>query len=1576
MIIFCIFAVLFTLTFVFKLHHSAVEANRQWGQFLNQDFWYQNPNAGNIIYSLFWDGTASNTPYTRIWTGACIPEYVTYLPNNYAWGTLGSNRVYVLQSGNYTLNQNIVLGNCSAVIGRGKVTISGSPYSISATQKQHIILDNIALSGIVGIWDRSNNISLHNLRAQDVNNASAVTITGTNAMNITNSQIYNNLVWFTVSNSNGITFNNIMSYNNQQQGLFSLYSQNIAINNSQFYNDSWWVSVRYTTWFVFHNTIVYNATNGIALINSSWAIINNSSFYNNVLGFSSSYPVNFFGNTYFFGNTNNTWSNNLSTGGIAPNGTNRNNASLLYDTETMDHDRTANPVSSTNVFFLPSPISNRAAYRWSISYTFLWDMRYLFGEHILKQQQPVAYIYNVLSPYGIQGTDYASDHYIAEANALFSTNETPLINQYFWSWSFYTQYRSWNGCSLWAFQIQVMNPGNYNASYPLQSHTLYILNEGEYRFGNAGDGFVFSGNCIGLIGSGNVRIDKSNLLSNALISANNKHSLIIENLKIDGLYYGNGNINWRSQIWASFAGASYNLTINQVQAYNHEQYGLFLGAGSHHSTIINTQLYNNLTAGIYFYLASHHNIINNSMTYNNSGHGIRFANGSHRNVMNNFQSFNNTIGIFGDLTTKENIINRAMIYNNSQYGILLKNSSGNIFNDIQVYNNTTGIKVESNSYNNSYNGDFQLFGNGVPLEWTNANDEYLNATNTPPFTVGTITLDADLMQCSYVTNPTFSGSTTSLLNSLSGCALTGKDYSVFNGLVSSINYIFGIDIYKQTLPYRYTTNNTLQAIPTQYDSGKYIAEIFAIRDTVLEGVSFSFGTGDIEPNTLYTTNTYTAGSINTPLSLSLQMNPLSSWYLIINWSYAGLTGTIIHGDTIQIAMISAGTFSAIVTWTLVADGSPIATLILQTKWPDITPSTGSFAFATIVWAPLNTYTWSMVTVQGIDIGVLATINTWWIAIYSWSNVVSSGSTGTVYAGNQVLAMILSASWYNSWVTALITIGNGTGNLSVRTLPDTSSPILSFGDPVSSGIVSSDTISVISSGNTSPVLYKFISNIGECNNSGTTLYNWAIIITGEQYNGKYFCAYAELSGVAMPLVSQYTVRIDATTPTIPILLYPENSTEIFYVVLEWSGSYDSGAGISGYEYIIAEDYNFIDIVATWFVSTIGTGFSPLNFVETTGDFYRKIRAIDKLWLSSIRSSQWYFIAIDDENFSLDERVFAAVDTEYTSNEITIAGLRTYGIALATTDTWIIYKNNVNRWQSTYVQNGDKIAIKLTSSHDRDESIVSTLTIANRTTEYIVTTAPDKNSCTLDNKDKWKIQIIYDTLIAQYVSGDQNKYDEFLYTMRSMLQDKIDLTNDCNLQYLYDLLDSKIKHSNGTGIDTSLYIAPNCKNYRVSYDTGKVAYTSPDFKVATYFSNRNALGRYIDSRNPGNCHVSTTINGTWYFNNTDSTKHIAPNGKVYTIQHETQWYTSAELSVKKYFNTLTLLRKYLDERNPPFPIWSHVVDSTFAPINHTAPNGKTYTIYKTNRWYMSYKLMSIRYYTTLDAIKVFINKNNPK
>ena len=50
--------------------------------------------------------------------------------------------------------------------------------------------------------------------------------------------------------------------------------------------------------------------------------------------------------------------------------------------------------------------------------------------------------------------------------------------------------------------------------------------------------------------------------------------------------------------------------------------------------------------------------------------------------------------------------------------------------------------------------------------------------------------------------------------------------------------MFGLNIYKQELPYRYDTGNVFTDIPSQYDASKYIAEVFAIRDTAPDFMTF------------------------------------------------------------------------------------------------------------------------------------------------------------------------------------------------------------------------------------------------------------------------------------------------------------------------------------------------------------------------------------------------------------------------------------------------------------------------------------------------------------------------------------------------------------------------------------------------------------------------------------------------------------------------------------------------------------------------------------------------------------------
>ena len=236
------------------------------------------------------------------------------------------------------------------------------------------------------------------------------------------------------------------------------------------------------------------------------------------------------------------------------------------------------------------------------------------------------------------------------------------------------------------------------------------------------------------------------------------------------------------------------------------------------------------------------------------------------------------------------------------------------------------------------------------------------------------------------------------------------------------------------------------------------------------------------------------------------------------------------------------------------------------------------------------------------------------------------------------------------------------------------------------------------------------------------------------------------------------------------------------------------------YQIADNTSFNDIVNSGFILTTGTLGSPnTGFYATNHTYYRRIKAKDRDGNYSARSNIGQLVVIHSNNRDFSGKNNANLRTYYDSNELTLDGLKS-GISIrASVDgNGIIYKNGTDKGTGTFVQNGDNIFVSLRSSNSYNSTIASMLTIANRTLKYSVRTIQDSNgACTLSNDDKTTIQTIFTSLVANY-SGDANKYDEFLNTMQSMLADQVDFTNDCNLQYLEDLINLEI---NGGGtIDT--------------------------------------------------------------------------------------------------------------------------------------------------------------------------------
>jgi hypothetical protein len=81
-------------------------------------------------------------------------------------------------------------------------------------------------------------------------------------------------------------------------------------------------------------------------------------------------------------------------------------------------------------------------------------------------------------------------------------------------------------------------------------------------------------------------------------------------------------------------------------------------------------------------------------------------------------------------------------------------------------------------------------------------------------------------------------------------------------------------------------------------------------------------------------------------------------------------------------------------------------------------------------------------------------------------------------------------------------------------------------------------------------------------------------------------------------------------------------------------------------------------------------------------------------------------------------------------------------------------------------------------------------------------------------------------------------------------------------------------------------------------------------------------------------------------------------------------------KKEFSSRSDLLYYIDKHNPKIEIWDHNVDTTRTPIVYAASNSKEYKIYKTDRGFMSYKLVKVMYFSTSEEIISYIEKNNKR
>ena len=475
-----------------------------------------------------------------------------------------------------------------------------------------------------------------------------------------------------------------------------------------------------------------------------------------------------------------------------------------------------------------------------------------------------------------------------------------------------------------------------------------------------------------------------------------------------------------------------------------------------------------------------------------------------------------------------------------------------------------------------------------------------------------------------------------------------------------------------------------------------------------------------------------------------------------------------------------------------------------------------------------------------------------------------------------------------------------------------------------------------------------------------------------------------------------ITLDLLAPTTPTLTYPVNGSGICYVGnfnFTRNAASDSGIWISTYNYKIANNPYFsapiINSSTTW--TTFSLNASQLGTGYFSGTYYWEVAAIDGLLQTGAYATGTF--TVDINNCSNTGNILihgtiprvrnADLNKNYLSDPFTVDNLPWTIIAYISTG--VLYINGTWHGTSGYINNGDELNIRLTSSTQYDTTVSSIFYVWPKHATFNLTTRSltgyiPTSGCNLSTGQKTAISDVF-TMLKEAYSGSTQTMMDFVFTMQSMLQDDVTLTDNCSLQYLLDNVDSYIIDNIDQSVDVSDHEAPNCKIYQIEYSDSKQGYTSTNLKKKIYFASRDALTRYIDSKNLWDCRRNTYNELPVFENTAESGSYIAPNGKIYTVKEKTgtgstSLYYSPDFVKVKYFENIDDLYKIIDANNPVQEIWDHEVDADFTPITYETDNGKEYKIYKTDQGFMSYKLMKVQYFETLQEIESYIAQNNKK
>ncbi len=608
----------------------------------------------------------------------------------------------------------------------------------------------------------------------------------------------------------------------------------------------------------------------------------------------------------------------------------------------------------------------------------------------------------------------------------------------------------------------------------------------------------------------------------------------------------------------------------------------------------------------------------------------------------------------------------------------------------------------------------------------------------------------------------------------------------------------------------------------------------------------------------------------------------------------------------------------------------------------------------------------------------------WSTIYSsWENIYLSGNSTPISCKSRLNGMYYNnMRWRRLWPL-------DTGNLQILTGQDSnySSMTVAWGlftDCSGTNINSNDIYGQITHTwwgitytITAGLTYNFTGNSINTSStlSGTLVVSWGTI---QWY---LYDTYGWIGEVGQTTVNGTTVGVSngTITSTCTDFQTTRSSGTNITLTCTWSNVSQYILNLfsdTSWTPLIAQSFGWAGTSYNWNPSWLSTG----NYVATcttmigSSSCNQLSITISDGWVISISTgtnSSWtsVYSSYTGARFvsSITTIRSAKLNKLYTSEDFSVEWLA--WSTLATLSDWYLYINGTGVGQTGYVQNWDILNIDLISSEEYNTSVTAELSIADITGTFtIITMDPDNEICLLTNSQKAQIKDLFNSIKSGYANNEA-KRSKMVYTMRSMIQDIQDFDYSCSLQYMQDLSDEEIDGNDET------HVAPNCKEYNISYSKSKWWYTSSDFKKTQYFASLSAIKRFIDAQNPGDCNINTYSESETY-DNEDEAKHIAPNGKIYAIDEGSGYYYSSTMLKRKNFDNVEDLFRYIDVNNPEIPIWDHEVDTEFDPVTYAAPNNKEYKIYHTDRWYMSYRLIKIKYFNTLEEIQNYIYQNNLK